>query len=219
MQGCYGPFGHDAEIKQSNNGSESILQFTLDRITALPVDEWLQPLADVFTTGIHSGLQSAYLDQHVKHHTLIFDNVSPQTRTEALFADRELFPTFVEWLNDPDSVSFVEMDDAISESIFSYNNVSDWDQLDDINPALSFDELIDIYIAGWQFGYKNYIFQMWFDADLPDNEDEQSWMYQQATARSNYAASQLLTDHLDDQGVRSEIAEQIVQIGWNDLEV
>lgn len=216
---------HDHSLENDFNNyerltpnGEAALQVQIDQLADFPTDLWLSPLAKAFVTGIHSGLQNGYIDQHVKRNLQVHNLISVDVRQAAVKTDKDMFPLLTKWLNNPDSVAFMEMDTAITEQVLDQNQLTNWEELDEIeNPSLTAINVLNIYIADWQFGYKNYIYDMWATADQPEDEDSTSWIYLQAGTNAQNAVDEQFTGCLDDQNLRDQIADQILLSGWNDL--
>ncbi len=123
----FGPAGRqfDSEQVQLKRLENEVRSLTAS-LEQQAVDQWLEPLANLFVAGMRNGIHAASNDREMRFsaNPVVSVKVDDQNMNEV---ENRLFHQLISFLNQADSVEFMTMDDTISTPIVQRNQVQCWD--------------------------------------------------------------------------------------------
>lgn len=170
----FGPAGRqfDSEQVQLKRMENEVRSLTTS-LEQQAVDQWLEPLANLFVAGMRNGIHAASNDREMRFsaNPVVSVKVDDQNMNEV---ENRLFHQLISFLNQADSVEFMTMDDTIATPIVRRNQVQCWDDLYDLAKSkLTLEDLFEIVLGGWRFGYQNFEYGVHHKQDLKQYQQSQ----------------------------------------------
>ncbi|GAA3605241.1 hypothetical protein [Secundilactobacillus similis] len=152
--------------------AETQIQAKLATLIDNPVSAWFKPLADVFTTGMAEGLQSAYIIYTAESQNKHIRDLGADVYEKATTWGSPFFKALLQLLNDPKSADFHELDDRLHQQLIRTNELHSFEEIQTLPvPQLYRSDLLDIYFFGWEFGFR---YAYWMLLRQPNPDDSQN---------------------------------------------